>query len=187
MISWWFSPLSCWRKQLDFIIKHHHINLFPNQEGEQFTSVFIFHRPYFQHPVTKLFWTQDQAYEWKTVLHNFPLDHDPNHVSALKQYLFEQNNVQSSPIDIQHTSLGPQHELMIIPTTRPPSSSNPPPYGILIKEEKPDFTDILFQDSQDLWEEFTSILHPTKHHMLLPQVQLHQQTHHRQTHLPAIL
>ena len=30
----WFSPLSWWRKQLDLIIKHHHINLLPNQEGE---------------------------------------------------------------------------------------------------------------------------------------------------------
>ena len=80
----------------------------------------------------------------------------------MKQYLFELNNVQSSPIDIQHTSLGPQHELMAIPTTRSPSSSNPPPSRILIKEEKPDFTDILFQDSQDPLEEFTSILHPTE-------------------------
>ena len=49
---------------------------------------------------------------------------------------------------------------MVIPTTRSPSSSNPPPSGILIKERKPNFTDILFQDSQDPWEEFTSILHP---------------------------
>ena len=83
--------------------------VFPSlyQEGEQFTSVFIVHRPYFQHPVTKIFWTQDQAYEWKTVPHSFPLDHDPNLVSTLKQYRFELNNFQSTPIDIQHTSLGP--------------------------------------------------------------------------------
>ena len=110
--------------------------VFPSlyQEGEQFTSVFIVHRPYFQHPVTKIFWTQDQAYEWKTVPHSFPLDHDPNLVSTLKQYRFELNNFQSTPIDIQHTSLGPQHELMIIPTTRSPSSNNPLPSGILIKE-----------------------------------------------------
>ena len=51
----WFSPLPWWRKQLDLIIKHHHINLLPDQEGEQFTSVFIIHHPYFQNPVTKLF------------------------------------------------------------------------------------------------------------------------------------
>ena len=49
---------------------------------------------------------------------------------------------------------------MIIPTTKSPSSSNPPPSGILIKEEKPNFIDILFHDSQDPWEEFTSIIHP---------------------------
>ena len=51
---------------------------------------------------------------------------------------------------------------MTIPSTRSPKSSNPPPFGILIKEEKPDFIDIIFQDSQDPWEEFTSILHPTQ-------------------------
>ena len=51
---------------------------------------------------------------------------------------------------------------MVIPTIRSPSSTNPRPFGILIKEEKLDFTDILFQDSQDPWEEFTSILHPTE-------------------------
>ena len=88
----WFPPLSWWRKQLNFIIKRHHINLLPDQEGEQFTSVFIVHRPYFQHLVTKSFWTQDQAYEWKTAPHSFPLNHDPNLVSTLKQYLFELNN-----------------------------------------------------------------------------------------------
>lgn len=63
--------LSWWRKKFDLIIKHCHINLVPDQEGEQFTLIFIVHSPYFQHPVTKLFWTQDQAYEWKIVSHSF--------------------------------------------------------------------------------------------------------------------
>ena len=34
----WFSPLSWWRKQLSLIINHHHLNLLPDQEGEQFRS-----------------------------------------------------------------------------------------------------------------------------------------------------
>ena len=157
----WFSPLSWWRKQLSLIVNHHHLNLLPNQEGEQFTSVFIIHRPYFQHPVTKLFRTQDQAYEWKTVPHSFPLTHDPNLVSSLKNYLLELNHVQPTPTDNQHTSLGPHHELMVIPTAKT-SSNNSPSTRILIKEERSDYTNILFQDSQDPWEEFTSILNPAE-------------------------
>ena len=59
--------------------------LWDRSNQQQFIpSVFIVHRPYFQHPVTKLFWTQDQAYEWKTVPYSFPLDHDRNLVSTLK-------------------------------------------------------------------------------------------------------
>ena len=37
-------------------------------------------------------------------------------------------------------------------------SSTPPTSGIIIKEERPDYTNILFQDSQDPWEEFMSLL-----------------------------
>ena len=51
---------------------------------------------------------------------------------------------------------------MVIPTVKTPSSSNLPSTGILTKEERPDYTNILFQDSQDPWEEFTSILHPAE-------------------------
>ena len=49
---------------------------------------------------------------------------------------------------------------MVIPTAKMPSPSNSPSSRILIKEERPDYTNILFQDSQDPWEEFTSILNP---------------------------
>ena len=149
-------------KKLSLIINHHHLNLLPDQEGEQFTSIFIVHCPYFQHHDTKLFWTQDQAYEWKTIPHSFPLTHDPNLVSTLKNYLLELNHVQPTPTDIQHTSLGPHHELMVIPTVKIPSPSNSLSTGILIKEERPNYTNILFQDSQDPWEEFTSIIHPVE-------------------------
>ena len=51
---------------------------------------------------------------------------------------------------------------MVIPTVKISSPSNSPSTRILIKEERPDYTNILFQDSQDPWEEFTSILHPAK-------------------------
>ena len=55
----WFSPLSWWRKQLQSICDKNHLNI-------------LVHQPYFQHPVTKLFWTQHQAYEWIIVPHPFP-------------------------------------------------------------------------------------------------------------------
>ena len=80
-----------------------------------FTLVFIVHRPYFQHPQTKDYWTQDMAYEWKTFTHPFPLNHDPTIISTLKAYLLELNNVQPVSINIHHTSIGPSHTLEIIP------------------------------------------------------------------------
>ena len=61
------------------------------------TSVFIVHRPYFQHLETKDHWTQDMAYEWKTFSHLFPLNHDPTIISTLNAYLLELNNVQPVP------------------------------------------------------------------------------------------
>ena len=127
-----------------------------------FTSVFIIHKPYFQHPVTKDYWTQDQTYEWKTFPHLFPLNHDPTIILVLKTYLLELNNVQLVPTDICHTSIGPSHSLEFLPRSSentPGSSSSPK--GILIQEECPDYTNILFQDAQDPWEDFHSLL-PTQ-------------------------
>ena len=97
---------------------------------------FIVHRPYFQHPMTKLFWTQDQAYEWINVPHPFPLSHDPQLVNNLRSFLLELNHVQPPPPNIQHTSLGPKHKILHIPTHTAT--------GILIKEEMPDYTDVMF-------------------------------------------
>ncbi|KAH9744253.1 hypothetical protein KPL70_003621 [Citrus sinensis] len=48
--------------------------------------------------------------------------------------------------------LGLQHDLIMIPT--PSAISKPKSTRIIIKEEKPDYTDFLYQDSQDPWEEF---------------------------------
>ncbi|KAH9801792.1 hypothetical protein KPL71_001158 [Citrus sinensis] len=90
-------------------------------------------RPYFQHPQTKDYWTQDMAYEWKTFPHPFRLDHDPTIISTLKAYLLELNNVQPVLTDIHHTSIGPSHTLEILPDTQictPGSNSNP--HGILV-------------------------------------------------------
>ncbi|KAH9752176.1 hypothetical protein KPL71_014597 [Citrus sinensis] len=64
-----------------------------------------------------------------------------------------QLNHQPPPLkDISHTSLGPQHDLLMIPT--PSAISKPKSTGIIIKEEKLDYTDFLFQDSQDPWDAF---------------------------------
>ena len=104
----------------------------------------------------KLFWTQDQAYEWITVPHPFLLSHDPQLVNNLRSYLLELNHVQPPPPDIQHTSLRPKHEILYIPTHT--TTNTPPTTSIIIKEEKHGYIDVLFQDSQDLWEDFTSLL-----------------------------
>ena len=63
--------------------------------------------PYFQHPITRDYWTQDMAYEWKTFPHPFPINHDPTIISTLKAFLMELNNVQPAPSDIYYTSVGP--------------------------------------------------------------------------------
>ena len=49
-------------------------------------------------------------------------------------------------------SLGPQHDIIMIRTHS--SISKPKPTGIIIKEDKSDFTDFLFQDAQDPWTNF---------------------------------
>ena len=51
------------------------------------TTVFIVHMPYFQHPETRDYWTQDMAYEWRTYPHPYTLIHDTSVTSVLKAYL----------------------------------------------------------------------------------------------------
>ena len=97
-----------------------------------------------------------------------PLTHDPTIVSILKAYLLELNNVQPAPTNICHTSIGPSHSLKILPRSSentPGSSSSPK--GILIREERPDYMNILFQDAQDPWEDFHSLL-PSQESQCLP-------------------
>ena len=99
------------------------------------------------------------TYEWKTFPHPFPLDHDPTIISTLKAFLLELKNVQPVPTNIHHTSIGPSHTLEILPGTQictPGSSSNP--HGILVREQRPDYTNVLFQDAQDPWADFQSLL-----------------------------
>ncbi|KAH9792640.1 hypothetical protein KPL71_004208 [Citrus sinensis] len=76
----WFSPIPWWRKKLQQLSEIHNLDRMSAPEAQMFTSVFIIHRPYFQHPDTKLFWTQDQDSQdpWDAFLplsqhlHQFP-------------------------------------------------------------------------------------------------------------------
>ena len=98
------------------------------------------------------------AYEWKTYPHPYTLIHDTSVTSVLKSYLMELNNVQPPTTNIHNTSVGPSHTFEIVPKTQtctPGSSSSP--QGILVME-RPDYTNVLFQDAQDLWEDFQSFL-----------------------------
>ena len=131
----------------------------PEQEGNMWTTTFIVHRPYFQHPETHDYWTQDMAYEWKTYPHPYTFIHDRSVTNALRTYLMELNNVPQPATNIHHTSIGPSHTLEIIPKSQgctPGSSSSP--QGILVMEQRPDYTNVLFQDAQDPWEDFQSLL-----------------------------
>ncbi|KAH9716979.1 hypothetical protein KPL71_021656 [Citrus sinensis] len=140
----WYSPLTWWRTQLQNLCTFHGLNRMPEHEANMFTTVFIVHQPYFQHPETRDFWTQDMAYEWKTYLHLYPLIHDTSVTSVLRTYLMELNNVQPPATNIHHTSVGPSHNLEIVPKTQtctPGSSSSP--HGILVMEQRPDYTNVL--------------------------------------------
>ncbi|KAH9680173.1 hypothetical protein KPL71_026451 [Citrus sinensis] len=141
----WYSPLTWWRKQLQNLCTFHSLNRITEHEANMFTTVFIVHRPYFQHPETRDFWTQDMAYECKTYPHHYPLIHDTSITSVLRAYLMELNNVQPPATNIHHTSVGPSHNLEIVPKTQtctPGSSSSP--HGILVMEQRPDYTNVLF-------------------------------------------
>ncbi|KAH9698014.1 hypothetical protein KPL71_023837 [Citrus sinensis] len=143
----WFSPIPWWRKKLQQLSEIYNLERMPASEAQMFTSVFIIHRPYFQHPDTKLFWTQDQVYEWFTAPNLAVIENEIQDV--LHNYLCQLNHQPPPLKDIFHTSLGPQHDLLMIPT--PSAISKPKSTGIIIKEEKPDYTDFLFQDP---WEDF---------------------------------
>ncbi|KAH9801898.1 hypothetical protein KPL71_001196 [Citrus sinensis] len=146
----WFSPIPWWRKKLQQLSEIYNLERMPALEAQLFTSIFIIHRPYFQHPDTNLFWTQDRVYEWFTAPHPAVIDNEIQDV--LHNYLCQLNHQPPPLKDIFHTSLGPQHDLLMIPT--PSAISNPKSTGIIIKEERPDYTDFLYQDSQDPWEDF---------------------------------
>ncbi|KAH9734659.1 hypothetical protein KPL71_017448 [Citrus sinensis] len=146
----WFSPIPWWRKKLQQLSEIYNLDRMPAPEAQMFTSVFIIHRPCFQHPDTKLFWTQDQVYEWFTAPHIAVIENDIQDV--LHNYLCQLNHQPSPLKDISHTSLGPQHDILMIPT--PSAISKPKSTGIIIKEERPDYIDFLYQDSQDPWEDF---------------------------------
>ncbi|KAH9801824.1 hypothetical protein KPL71_001170 [Citrus sinensis] len=95
-----------------------------------------------------------------TYPHPYTFIHDTSVTSVLKAYLMELNNVPPPATNIHHTSIGPSHTLEIIPKTQgctPGSSSSP--HGILVMEQRPDYTNVLFQDAQDPWEDFQSLLH----------------------------
>ncbi|KAH9680154.1 hypothetical protein KPL71_026442 [Citrus sinensis] len=123
--------------------------------------------PYFQHPDKNLFWTQDQVYEWFTAPHPALVDNEIQ--STLHNYLCQLNHQTPPHKDIFHTSLGPQHDLIMIPT--PSAISKPKSTGIIIKEERPDYTDFLYQDSQDPWEDFLPL---SQHLQQFPQPSMNE-------------
>ncbi|KAH9763380.1 hypothetical protein KPL70_001148 [Citrus sinensis] len=163
----WFSPIPWWRKKLQQLLEIYNLERMPAPEAQMFTSVFIIHMPYFQHPDTKLFWTQDQVYEWFTAPHLGVIENEIQDV--LHNYLCQLNHQPPPLKDIFHTSSGPQHDLLMIPT--PSAISKSKSTGIIIKEEKPDYTDFLFHDSQDPWEDFLPL---SQHLQQFPQPSMNE-------------
>ncbi|KAH9698127.1 hypothetical protein KPL71_023895 [Citrus sinensis] len=93
------------------------------------------------------------------------LIHDTSISSVLKAYLMELNNAPPPAINIHHTSIGPSHTLEVIPKTQGCTlGSSSSPQGILVMEQRPDYTNVLFQDAQDPWEDFQSLFHTKNPH-----------------------
>ncbi|KAH9744163.1 hypothetical protein KPL70_003573 [Citrus sinensis] len=164
---WCLTVLYATKKKLQQLSEIYNLERMPTSKAQLFTSVFIIHKPYFQHPDTNLFWTQDQAYEWFTAPHPAVIDNEIQ--SNVHNYLCQLNHQTPPHKDIFHTSLGPQHDLIMIPT--PSAISKPKSTGIIIKEEKPDYTDFLYQDLQDPWEEFLPL---SQHLQQFPQPTMYE-------------
>ncbi|KAH9801887.1 hypothetical protein KPL71_001191 [Citrus sinensis] len=105
--------------------------------------------------------------EWFTAPHPAVIGNEIQDV--LHNYLFQLNHQPPPLKDIFHTSLGPQHDLLMIPT--PSAISKPKSTGIIIKEERPDYTDFLYQDSQDSWEDFLPL---SQHLQQFPQPSMNE-------------
>ncbi|KAH9671389.1 hypothetical protein KPL70_017354 [Citrus sinensis] len=145
----WFSPIPQWRSQLQQLSHNHHLSTIPSHEAEKFTSVFIVHRPYFRHPETAAFFAQPQINHYHTTPHPSTLDQDPMFKKALMNHLLSLNHVPPPPQDIISSSIGPRHDMFMVPN---PSGSSK---GIIIKEERPDTPpQIYYQDSQDPEDDF---------------------------------
>ncbi|KAH9686143.1 hypothetical protein KPL70_014255 [Citrus sinensis] len=145
----WFSHIPQWRSQLQQLSHNHHLSTIPSHEAEKFTSVFIVHRPYFRHPETAAFFAQPQISHYHTTPHPSTLDQDPMFKKALMNHLLSLNHVPPPPQDIISSSIGPRHDMFMVPN---PSGSSK---GIIIKEERPDTPpQIYYQDSQDPEDDF---------------------------------
>ncbi|KAH9734820.1 hypothetical protein KPL71_017519 [Citrus sinensis] len=145
----WFSPIPQWRSQLQHLSHNHHLSTIPSHEAEKFTSVFIVHRPYFRHSETAAFFAQPQISHYHTTHHPSTLDQDPMFKKALMNHLLSLNHVPPPPQDIISSSIGPRHQMFMVPN---PSGSSK---GIIIKEEHPNTPpQIYYQDSQDPEDDF---------------------------------
>ncbi|KAH9752123.1 hypothetical protein KPL71_014574 [Citrus sinensis] len=145
----WFSPIPQWRSQLQQLSHNHHLSTIPSHEAEKFTSVFIVHQPYFRHPETAAFFAQPQISHYHTTPHPNTLDQDPMFKKALMNHLMSLNHIPPPPQDIISSSIGPRHEMFMVPN---PSGSSK---GIIIKEERPNTPpQIYYQDSQDPEDDF---------------------------------
>ncbi|KAH9717003.1 hypothetical protein KPL71_021663 [Citrus sinensis] len=117
----WFSPIPQWRSQLQQLSHNHHLSTIPSHEAEKFTSLFKVHRPYFRHRETAAFFAQPQISHYHTTPHPSILDQDPMFKKALMNHLLSLNHVPPPPQDIISSSIGPRHEMFMVPN---PSGSS---------------------------------------------------------------
>ena len=64
----WYQPLDVWKKNLHFELERMEIWKLTEAEQAGYVTIALIHRPYFQHPTTKLLLTHNQI----RILSTFP-------------------------------------------------------------------------------------------------------------------
>ena len=147
----WFSPISWWIKELDKELSRFNVQKLNEGQVNDFISVFIVHHPYFQHPQTKLLWTQNHVRIYTLLPHlktliqdNEPLFYKENLIFHLQEIngVEEEDATYAQPLDI---ICSPSE---LTPTETVPAGKNEIDQTSIDTDKDP-MQGLIMQDSQD--------------------------------------
>ena len=82
--------------EIERLSQVHNLERMPSLKAKMWTSVFIIHRPYFQHPNTNCLWTQDQVFKWLTTPHPSILEQEDRVHKELYNFLYDFSHLPRS-------------------------------------------------------------------------------------------